>query len=212
MVCLGDAVPARALGRPACVSSSCPVTKEAVTVEVDSGRGVTGVAPQGTLLSFPAAPAPFAGELVAGFCRWIHFLADASAVEAWLAGSGTNSDRPPMIALSLDDGGELGRRTNHAVSGVPGGDGRARRARPGAANRPEAWTATRAARHGPAPLFSAAAPLARTSAQRPGAGSHSGGGVPYAVTDRKRTGRLGMRTGPWGTSPSNCSASPGCSS
>ena len=104
------------IGRRAQVTSTCPISAEPVTVEVDPHHGVSGISPPGALLSFLAEPVPFDGELVAGFCRWIHFLGGAAAAEAWIAGEGADaSARPQMVALSLGEGFALGQRTNRAL-------------------------------------------------------------------------------------------------
>lgn len=106
------------MGRSVHVSSRCPVTDTRVSLEIDPRAGVVAVSPRKALLSFLAAPAPFAGELRAGFCRWIHFLADDAAAEAWLDDAPSAArERPPMIVLSLEDGFALGRRTNDALFG-----------------------------------------------------------------------------------------------
>lgn len=103
------------LDRPATVASVCPVTGAPITLAVDPRAGVTG-APPATRLTFLADPAPFDGEVIAGFCRWIHFVRDDAAAAAWLAaGPGA---RPRGVVLGLDEGFALGRLTNALLFGV----------------------------------------------------------------------------------------------
>ena len=113
------------IGRPARAESRCPVTGDAITLEVDPTLGVTRSSPADTRLSFLAHPAPFAGDVAVGFCRWIHFLSGPLAARAWLSGTawpggeGDTPDRPEVIVVSLSAGVELGRRTNMLVFGDP---------------------------------------------------------------------------------------------
>ncbi len=122
--CAWDALFLPALvGRAAEARSRCPVSGDEVAVEIDPVTGVTSATPAGAVVSFLAHPAPFDGDVVAGFCRWIHFLADRVAAEEWCAGTGEaegGAQRPKLIVLSLADGVALGRRTNSLVFGQPG--------------------------------------------------------------------------------------------
>lgn len=103
------------LDRPATVASVCPVTGAPITLAVDPRAGVTG-APAGTRLTFLADPAPFDGEVIAGFCRWIHFVRDDTAAKAWLAPEA--AVRPRGVVLDLDEGFALGRLTNAMLFGA----------------------------------------------------------------------------------------------
>lgn len=111
------------IGRPGRAESRCPVTGEQVVVEVDPELGVTRASPAGARLSFLAHPAPFAGDVMVGFCRWINFLSGSSAAEAWAAWAGrtgVESDAPDhaeITVLSLAEGVEVGRRTSVLVFG-----------------------------------------------------------------------------------------------
>ena len=105
-------------GRAARAESRCPVTGRRIAVDVDPDRGVVAISPDSAVLSFLAAPDPFTGDVISGFCRWIHFLADTSAGEAWLAGGDDPvGERPAMILLRPEEGFALGERTNRALFG-----------------------------------------------------------------------------------------------
>lgn len=114
------------VGRAGRAQSRCPVTGDLVTVEVDPELGVTSASPAGALLSFVAHPEPFSGSVIAGFCQWIHFLADAPAAEAWVSGAAWAAvdseapDHPELAVLTLDEGVALGRLTNLLVFGEQG--------------------------------------------------------------------------------------------
>lgn len=110
------------VGRAAVARSRCPVTGEEIVVEVDPATGVTSATPGDAVLSFLVHPTPFDGDVVAGFCRFIHFLADPDAAEAWRTGAGEpgGGAPPELTVLSLADGVALGARTNRLVFGQPG--------------------------------------------------------------------------------------------
>ncbi len=110
------------VGRAAVARSSCPVTGEEVVVGVDPAAGVTSVTPGDAVLSFLAHPTPFGGDVVDGFCRFIHFFADPDAAEGWrTAAREPGGGAPPeLTVLSLADGVALGARTNRLVFGRPG--------------------------------------------------------------------------------------------
>jgi alkylmercury lyase len=98
------------LGRPARVSSRCPVTGEAITLTV-SADGPAGVSPAGTLLSFLAPKRPFDPDVVRSFCHFVHFFASEQAARQWIA------EHPGMFTVSVDDSFTLGQRTNAAAFG-----------------------------------------------------------------------------------------------
>jgi alkylmercury lyase len=98
------------LGRPARVSSRCPVTGEGISLTV--GRdGPHGVSPAGTVLSFLAPEAPFDADVVRSFCHFVHFFASEQAARQWIA------EHPGTFTVSVDDSFTLGQRTNAAAFG-----------------------------------------------------------------------------------------------
>lgn len=104
------------VGRTAAITSRCPVTGTAITLELDPVSGIADLAPATARLTFLAAPAPYAGNLVASFCRFVHFVADEHAADAFLAKAAGN-DGERLVTLRLEDGLELGRRTNARIFG-----------------------------------------------------------------------------------------------
>ncbi|MDA8297808.1 MAG: organomercurial lyase [Actinomycetota bacterium] len=106
------------VGTPARVESRCPVSGTLVRMVVDPRDGVREVSPAGTVLSFLDRPAPYSGAVQAEFCRWIHFLAGDAEAEAWINANASGNEPPPMVALSLAEGVELGRRTNAMIFGA----------------------------------------------------------------------------------------------
>ncbi len=105
------------LGLPARVVSTCPVTGEPIVVEVDPADRVVAVSPDEARLSFLARPAPYAGDIVASSCRWVHFLASPAAAHVWTRDAARDGGEE-LVALDLDEGVTIGRRTNLAVFGA----------------------------------------------------------------------------------------------
>lgn len=99
------------LGRPARVSSRCPVTGEAISLTV-SADGPDEVSPAGTVLSFLAPERPFDADVVRSFCHFVHFFASEQAAQEWTAG------HPGTFTVSVDDSFGLGQRTNAAAFGA----------------------------------------------------------------------------------------------
>jgi alkylmercury lyase len=91
------------LGEQVDVESACPTTAEPVTLTV-SPEGVSDVHPSGAVMSFVLpGEEGFSGDVIRGFCHFVHFFASDDAEQAWTAGhEGT-------FRLSIEDGFELGR-------------------------------------------------------------------------------------------------------
>ncbi len=99
------------LGRAARVSSRCPVTGETISLTVTSD-GPSGLHPAATVLSFLVPEQPFDADVVRSFCHFVHFVASERATQEWIA------QHPGTFSLSIDEGFELGRRTNAAIFGA----------------------------------------------------------------------------------------------
>jgi len=95
------------LDRTARVTSKCPVTGRAIELTV-TPNGVDHVNPADAVLSM-RAPTDCCGgdDLIARFCRHVHFFASPDAAEPWLADQGDG------FVLSIEEGFELGRLANH---------------------------------------------------------------------------------------------------
>lgn len=93
------------LGRSAQVTSECPATGASVELTV-APTEVERVAPAEAVLSMRA---PAAGDdLIARFCRQVHFFTSRRAAEGWLA------RRDDGFVLTIEEGFELGRIGNRA--------------------------------------------------------------------------------------------------
>jgi alkylmercury lyase len=94
------------LGRAARVISECPTSRKPVELTV-TPAGVERVAPAGAVLSM-RAPSDCCDDddLIARFCRHVHFFASRQAAEQWLTG------RDDAFVLTIDQGFELGRIAN----------------------------------------------------------------------------------------------------
>jgi alkylmercury lyase len=100
------------LGRPARVSSRCPVTGREISLTV-SADGPHRVSPAGTVvLSFLAPERPFDAHVVRSFCHFVHFFASEQAAHEWTA------EHPGTFTASVDDSFRLGQRTNAAGFGA----------------------------------------------------------------------------------------------
>jgi alkylmercury lyase len=99
------------LGRPARVSSRCPVTGEAISLTV-SVDGPHGVSPAGTVLSLLTPERPFDANVLRTFCHFVHYFASEQAARDWTA------EHPGTFKVSVDDGFRLGQRTNVSAFGA----------------------------------------------------------------------------------------------
>lgn len=95
------------LGATARIESTCPVTKQKVSLVVGP-NGVKEVAPAGAVVSFLMPDRPFDADVVQSFCHFVHFFASEEAGAKWV------SEHPGTYLLSLDEAFELGRLTNEA--------------------------------------------------------------------------------------------------
>ena len=97
------------LGRPARVSSRCPVTGAPITLTVGAD-GPDRVSPVGTVLSVLARERPFDVDVVRSFCHFVHVFATEQAARAWIA------EHPGTFTVSVDDSFRLGQQ--HQRGGV----------------------------------------------------------------------------------------------
>jgi alkylmercury lyase len=95
------------LGKPAKVHSRCPTTGEHISLVV-SPQAITDVAPAGTVLSFLHRDQPFDADSITSFCHYVHFFANPAAADDWTA------KHAGTFAVSLTDGMQIARLTNHA--------------------------------------------------------------------------------------------------
>jgi alkylmercury lyase len=95
------------IGRPAAIESTCPVTGAPVSLRIGSG-GPAGVSPPGAVLSFIRPAGSFGDDVIENFCRFVHFFASPEAAATWTDG------HPGTFVISIEQGFEIGRRTNAA--------------------------------------------------------------------------------------------------
>ena len=97
------------------IESTCPQTGTAIHVTV-SRAGVERIEPKEAVISFLFPDAPLfeqsAGQTIASFCHYVHFLASPEVAEQWTA------KHEGTFALSVDDGFRLGRMHNDARFGA----------------------------------------------------------------------------------------------
>jgi alkylmercury lyase len=93
--------------RPVRVESTCPTTGARIRLDVSSS-GVTGVEPEGVVMSFLRPPDPAAalsGDAVTNLCHFIHFFASEEAAREWTtAHEGT-------FPLEIEDAWPFARET-----------------------------------------------------------------------------------------------------
>lgn len=100
------------IGRPAAIWSTCGATGTTISLRV--GReGPTDVSPPGTVLSFLLPGSRFGDYTVASFCSFIHYFYSPEAAEEWIA------ERLGTFVISIEDGFDIGRRTNADRWGTP---------------------------------------------------------------------------------------------
>jgi alkylmercury lyase len=98
------------IGAPVEVDSRCPVTGRGVSLRVDR-EGPSRLSPSEAVLSFLLPGAAYTNDVIAGFCRFVHFFASPEAAEAWVA------QHPGSFVISIAEGFEIGRFTNTAQFG-----------------------------------------------------------------------------------------------
>jgi alkylmercury lyase len=99
------------IGRPAEVQSTCPTSGATVSLHA-SPEGPSEVSPSEAALSFIRPGGSFSEDTIASFCRFVHFFASPQAAEPWTRRhSGT-------FVISIEQGFEIGRRTNAAQLGA----------------------------------------------------------------------------------------------
>lgn len=99
------------LGRAATVRSISPTSGRAIALDVDAS-GVQALEPSTTVLSMLRPTAGFARDTIGTFCCFVHFFASEADGQDWIArNDGT-------FLISVRDGFELGRLTNHEVFGA----------------------------------------------------------------------------------------------
>jgi alkylmercury lyase len=93
------------IGKPAEVESTCAVTGERITLRVGLA-GAADVAPDAALLSLVLPASGLTGDPIASFCRFVRYLASPKAAAEYVRRN------PRTFAVSIEDGFEIGRRTN----------------------------------------------------------------------------------------------------
>ncbi len=89
------------------VESTCPVTKETISLVVGPD-GVDEVSPEGAVVSFLLPDRPFDSDIVQSFCHFVHFFVSEEAGSRWV------SEHEGTFLLSVEEAFELGRLTNAA--------------------------------------------------------------------------------------------------
>jgi alkylmercury lyase len=98
------------IGRRAEVESTCPTTGATVSLRVGPD-GPSEVSPADAVLSFIRPGAAFAEDTIASFCRFVHFFTSTQAAETW------TRRHPGTFVISIEQGFEIGRRSNAAQPG-----------------------------------------------------------------------------------------------
>jgi alkylmercury lyase len=93
------------LGTEARVASTCPVTKETISLAVRPD-GIGETSHPRAVVSFLLPSTEFDADVIQSFCHFVHFFASREAGESWTA------EHPGTFLLSLEDAFELGRLVN----------------------------------------------------------------------------------------------------
>lgn len=93
------------LGAQARVESTCPVTKETISLVVRPD-GIRETSHPQALVSFLLPSTDFDADVIQSFCHFVHFFASREAGESWTA------EHPGTFLLLLEDAFELGRLVN----------------------------------------------------------------------------------------------------
>jgi alkylmercury lyase len=98
------------IGSQAEIESNCPTTGATVSLHVGPD-GPADLSPPEAVMSFIDPDESFGPDVIQSFCRYVHFLASQQAAEQWTQG------HPGTYVISIEDGYEIGRRTNAAQWG-----------------------------------------------------------------------------------------------
>jgi alkylmercury lyase len=98
------------IGRPAEIQSRCPTTGRTVSLRVGP-EGPSDASPPEAMLSFLVGVSPSSDDVIESFCRFVHFFASTDAAQAW------TGQHPGTFFTSIDEGFQIGRRTNAAQWG-----------------------------------------------------------------------------------------------
>jgi alkylmercury lyase len=93
------------LGAEIRVESTCPVTRETISLVVQPD-GIRETSHPEAVVSFLLPSTDFDADVIQGFCHFVHFFASPEAGESWTA------EHPGTFLLSLEDAFELGRLVN----------------------------------------------------------------------------------------------------
>lgn len=95
------------VGRPAHVRSVDPITGATIELVVAEDATTSNLSHPGTVLSFREPPPEgLTDEVQRAFCHFVHFFESEQSAAAWV------SDHPGTFVMSLEEGGELARRSN----------------------------------------------------------------------------------------------------
>jgi alkylmercury lyase len=93
------------IGRAAEVTSRDPITRSPISLTV-APDGVKRVEPESTVVSFLTPNGPSDGNVIANFCRFVHFFNSQETGAAWTA------RHPRTFLVSIGDAFALGRLKN----------------------------------------------------------------------------------------------------
>jgi len=94
------------LGATARVESTCPITRDRITLTV-SPEAITETAPPGVVMSFlQCDPSRVRADVISNFCHYVFFFSSAAAGRQWIA------EYPGTFLVPLADGFELARQKN----------------------------------------------------------------------------------------------------
>jgi alkylmercury lyase len=98
------------IDRPAGIESTCPVTGNVITLRVGP-EGPAAVSPSEAVLSFLLPSSEFGEDTFASFCNFIHYFSSREVAEQW------TREHPGTFVVSIEQGFDIGRRTNAAQLG-----------------------------------------------------------------------------------------------
>lgn len=93
------------LGAEVRVGSTCPVTRETISLVVQP-NGIRETSHPQAVVSFLLPSTSFDADVIQSFCHFVHFFASREAGQSWSA------EHPGTFLLSLEDAFELGRLVN----------------------------------------------------------------------------------------------------
>ena len=94
------------------VTTTDPVTGEAISYQIGADGAITGASHPGSVLSFLRPDRPWSDDVITTFCHYVRHFAGRASAEAWTA------SQPGTFVISLAEAAGLARRHAARLFGI----------------------------------------------------------------------------------------------